>query len=513
MALSSANIELAKPNNFEHNDRTLNYILEYIFSEYTHKNEINRSAKEARKLYENYIREAQENYKKRTKQRIQTDPKKFLWSCVINLNANHTLKDLENLCDVIQQKYGWREVQIVIHNDEGTKGENGELKRQNKHAHIEFCMLDENGIYRFKKRDFGKKDMSEFQTLVAQTLQMERGHNYFIEQQPKPKRLSARQYAQEAKRREKEKQEVKNTISQTRKQHLSALLREKNTLYRQQMQEAHAKRLDYAEWEAIKRLLQDKIKLNQISADELNAYFTAQEQRIKELQTKNTEQEQQIQMLQSDLNAEKAKNDELAKKINENDLNAKESDLKAIDDFINETTENETKDINDDENPSFFNNVKTKIIALWRHIKNLQTKIQTLKSKNDELEAKNAELEKLASVSKNDELRHQNAELQLKLLATNLKIQKEQLVEYIKSYFRNVKNIRSDWVENKNLSFLFENFYNNKTHDELLSYIQNQHEQFLNRQTVRESEIYEQQPTPNYNPFMNLDDETGMKMS
>lgn len=510
MALSSANIELAKPNNFEHNDRTLNYILEYIFSEYTHKNEINRSAKEARKLYENYIREAQENYKKRTKQRIQTDPKKFLWSCVINLNANHTLKDLENLCDVIQQKYGWREVQIAIHNDEGQKGENGELKRQNKHAHIEFCMLDKNGIYRFKKRDFGKKDMSEFQTLVAQTLQMERGHNYFIEQQPKPKRLSARQYAQEAKRRENEKQEVKNTISQTRKQHLSALLREKNTLYRQQMQEAHAKRADYAEWEAIKRLLQDKIKLDEISVDELNAYFTEQEQRIKELQTKNTEQEQQIQTLQSDLNAEKAKNDELVKKINENDLNAKESDLKAIDDFINKTINNA---FNDDKELSLFENIKNKILKLWNYLKQINTKKNELEAENEKLKAENAELQKSVSVFKNDELRHQNAELQLKLLATNLKIPKEQLVKYIKSYFIYVLRIRSDYVNNHSLSDLFENFYNNKTHDELLSYIQNQHEQFLNRQTVREREIYEQQPTPIYNPFMNLDDETGMKMS
>ena len=40
-------------------------------------------------------------------------------------------------------------------------------------------MLDKDGIYRFKKRDFGKKTMSLIQDMVADSLDMKRGINYY----------------------------------------------------------------------------------------------------------------------------------------------------------------------------------------------------------------------------------------------------------------------------------------------------------------------------------------------
>ena len=61
-----------------------------------------------------------------------------------------------SICRLCEKRFGWCCVQIAIHNDEREKGENGELKRKNRHAHLEFCMLDKDGIYRFKKRDFQK---------------------------------------------------------------------------------------------------------------------------------------------------------------------------------------------------------------------------------------------------------------------------------------------------------------------------------------------------------------------
>jgi len=91
------------------------------------------------------------------------------------IEDRHTLADLYQLGEVFEKKYGWRAVQIAIHRDEGYVEEDGNKKKYNYHAHMVFMMVDENGIYRFKKRDFGKKALSELQTVTARVLGMNRG--------------------------------------------------------------------------------------------------------------------------------------------------------------------------------------------------------------------------------------------------------------------------------------------------------------------------------------------------
>lgn len=172
MARSSINLQLAKLIAFLHNTREA--VVSYVIAEAA-RNSFDKDGKEAYRYYLNLLAEATGNYTKRTKQRVQTDEKKFLWEAVINLNENHTLQDVKLLARILRMRYGWQPVQLSTHGDEGhVDTESGE-NIYNYHAHIVFFMLDKQGIYRFKKRDFGIKKMEELQTLVSRVLKMERG--------------------------------------------------------------------------------------------------------------------------------------------------------------------------------------------------------------------------------------------------------------------------------------------------------------------------------------------------
>lgn len=507
MAKASMNLQISNINAFLHNLRILTEALEYIFKEHSHENIYSCDLETAQNLVKQYLAEATQNYYNRTKQKIQTDPKKFLWSAVVNLNAEHTLDDLKKLTDELEKRYGWRCVQIAIHNDEGQKGENGELIRKNRHAHLEFFMLDKNGIYRFKKRDFTKKTMSEIQTLVANMLNMERGHNYHAEMQkykqerkinrlaneiwglehadpendleraqfladqmyyenklademenycntyayksatlptpqpptPKPKRLNARQYAQEAQRKEREQRE----LEKKQKDELEAKIKTLNAEYRAKLKELGAIRPDYAIYEAFIKALRAKIAqgndfkdwkytdsyINKIFAKidteliaELQSRQTQKTQSeiistilepVTEIKKDSLKKSEQIKTLESDLNAEKAKNDELVKKNNENDLHA-----------LKERFDNEILPLAKKNNADIFETAENSIDGLSAEPKhNLMYKFLQIALKIVEpLKNKIAELtDTISTLTKaNADLTEQNAELK-QLLATKQK--------------------------------------------------------------------------------------------
>ena len=491
MAKSSINLQISHKNTFEHNLRILEKELEYIFKEHSHENIYSCDLETAKKLVEQYLAEATQNYYNRTKQRIQTDPKHFQWSAVVNLNAEHTLDDLKKLTDELEKRYGWRCVQIAIHNDEGQKGENGELIRKNRHAHLEFFMLDKNGIYRFKRRDFSKKTMSEIQTLVANMLNMTRGHNYYAEfkdyQQemtkwkkwnaikqpgaslfatfdrsykelnniinfpkptpptPKPKRLNARQYAQEAQRKERERRE----LEKKQKDELEAKIKELNTDYRAKLKVMGAKRADYAIYEAFIKELRARIArggdfkdwkykdsyINEIFAKidteliaELQLRQTQKTQSeiistilepVTEIKKSNLKKLELIKTLQSDLNAEKAKNDELVDKLKQNDLDALEKRFdneilplaKKNNADIFETAENSIDGLSSDpKNGLMYNfvNVAKKIVEpLKAKIQELTDTISQLMKTNAELTKQNTELQSQLLETKKSNANHQ----------------------------------------------------------------------------------------------------------
>lgn len=201
--ISSIHFEKSKDNNVEHNDRTHkpSYLKGTSF-------ECNRSCDDARILYNALFNKAVYNYTKRTNQKPQFKEENLRWSAVVNIKSDTTMQDLEKLSDFLNKKYGWQCYQIAIHKDEGTPlfedlqktkpklDKNGnQVYKVNLHAHLEFLMLNENGITAFKKSDFGVKKMRELQTEVADLLGMERG-----QENSKAKRLNHQQYKQEQER-------------------------------------------------------------------------------------------------------------------------------------------------------------------------------------------------------------------------------------------------------------------------------------------------------------------------
>lgn len=91
---------------------------------------------------------------------------------VVNLKPETTMDDLKKLAVELRKQYGIHCFQIHIHRDEGHKDPNtGEFKI-NHHAHMVFDWQDRTKGTVVK---LNRVQMSQIQTLVANTLEMERG--------------------------------------------------------------------------------------------------------------------------------------------------------------------------------------------------------------------------------------------------------------------------------------------------------------------------------------------------
>lgn len=200
MAKSGMTMEPTKGGNFAHNNREhkIDYLVEGDFF-------CDKTEQEAQKYLHSLKLEAQKNYTTRTKQKMQIDlnDPKYYWSASINLNANHTLEDVRKLAQKFEEKFGWQNIQIALHRDEGK----ADGTRKNLHAHIEFLMVSKEGLSVFKKKDFRAKAMSEIQTFVAQELKMERGKIYKEEGEFK-KHLKPAAYREHIQTVEKEQEKV-----------------------------------------------------------------------------------------------------------------------------------------------------------------------------------------------------------------------------------------------------------------------------------------------------------------
>ena len=344
IAQSSINLKLSKSYAFEHNSRTADdekLEAKYTFKEFESLNEYSCTAKEARQKYDELLNEATQNYYERRHQKIQdnTNGAKFRWGCVVNINENHTLNDIENLADKLCEKYGWQKLQVAIHRDEGhyKRDENGEPKLDengkkifdpNLHAHIEFFMLDKQGNYRFKKRDFGKKTMSELQTFVAKELDMERGIVG-----SKTIRLEHKQYRQEAR-----KQEILKAKNEKQKLTIKEL---NNTIkdLRGQLKENHATREDYAKLEQEAKELKEQLKKKELDRAEFEKQIALMQEHFRykfealqaEKDKSDKEKNEQIQNLQTQneqLNAQiSTLNEKIAKVTTQSDKTQENANL------------------------------------------------------------------------------------------------------------------------------------------------------------------------------------------
>ncbi|WP_261518252.1 coiled-coil domain-containing protein [Campylobacter lanienae] len=330
IAKACINFAISKPYIFNHNtrDELEKFEAKYTFKEFEKWNEYSCSANEANTKFKELYDEAYDNYFARTKQKIQT--KNLRVSAVVNINENHTLQDLKELANKIEQKYGIQPIQIVIHRDEGhyLKDINGEyLKDENNdfifdpnlHAHIEFFTLDKEGINRYKSKD-RYKIHKELQTLVADELGMERGKDYAMLNERPSQHLNRQEYAKnkaiaerKALKQQQQLQTVKiqqkneiintfdealqidtskNTIQealQIQKEQISHTIQENSNLkaelaklkdineinkeLREQLKQSGANRADYAKLEQEVNLYRQKIRDKEfITKDELDKF-------------------------------------------------------------------------------------------------------------------------------------------------------------------------------------------------------------------------------------------------
>ncbi len=392
MAKSSINI-LKNCAGFSHNDRSEKKQPEYFLPvEFRKENEFDRNGIEAKKLLDDYILEAKENYKKETGQKFQGRVLNF--EAVVNLNQNHTMEDLKKLNENIEKEFGFRAVQTAIHRDEGHIKDGRPI--YNYHAHIVFCNLDKNGKTLLK--GMTKADLSRLQDITADNLQMERG---------KPARETGAKHKHHTVfRAEAERERAENTNLELVKENETLKielvkakeLQEINKELREELKQAAATREDYAKLEALNKDLKEKIKLKELTNEQLTKIIDEYKQ---EKAPKTNE------IILNDKSIEKQEKEVLGSlkddfqydlEANKKGLLGKTYEVKFKEEF------NQAPNI---ENLSLFIRVKKKLTNAYDIIKAQAIKILNLEKENKSLKKANEDLSR--------ELRE--AELEIKELS------------------------------------------------------------------------------------------------
>lgn len=187
---TSINIQPVKSSSEAHNLREKP--LSYVREDLSHNNEsfkidtISNRLKQINKLYEATTR--QKMQKKATPIR----------EGVVVIGEKTTMQQLKSFTDKCESKWGLRALQIHIHKDEGHN--KADEWKSNLHAHIVWDWTDKETA---KSLKLNKIDMSEMQTILAESLKMERGASSDL------KHLTAIQY-----KNDKEKERLKELIQQ-----------------------------------------------------------------------------------------------------------------------------------------------------------------------------------------------------------------------------------------------------------------------------------------------------------
>lgn len=164
MASTSINIQPCKIGSSEqHNHRTKE--LDYVRPELSHLNE---SWSSDNKRLPQHLVEIQRAYldNKGKKMHAKATP---IREGVIVIQNSTTMQDLQFFAQRCEERWGLKALQIHIHRDEGYM--HAREWKPNLHAHIVWNWTDEKGV----TRKLNRFDMVEMQSLLAETLQMERG--------------------------------------------------------------------------------------------------------------------------------------------------------------------------------------------------------------------------------------------------------------------------------------------------------------------------------------------------
>jgi hypothetical protein len=162
MASSSINIQGVKGGSQQHNEREKD--LDYVKKELSHLNSSYKTCTvgEAKK-------ETEKIYVEKVGQKLQ-EKTALIREGVLVVEDRHTVEDLKKLGAKLEDAFGVKTLQIYIHKDEGHQ-KDGQWK-PNLHAHMLFDWQDKSTGKSIK---LGRQQMSEMQTIVADSLGMERG--------------------------------------------------------------------------------------------------------------------------------------------------------------------------------------------------------------------------------------------------------------------------------------------------------------------------------------------------
>lgn len=264
MAKSSIHIQAGAYNFFRHNDRsqpTKNSIFD------DEQNECSQPAEAAYQEWKKAVKERAAKYTERTGQKLNKKTITHL-SAIVNLNAHHTIDDLQPLADYLEEEFGTKIIQTAIHRDEGHWGEDGTAEK-NYHAHLEMVGLDDEG--RSVRRKLTRAALSKLQTKTAKILGMERGTNYASERKPRPKRLDTYEFKVAKEREEQGRREEMAKIKD---------IQSENRRLREQLREAGAQRAQYAQLEAVIRDLKEQARQKDLTIEELQAKIIDLQSRI-----------------------------------------------------------------------------------------------------------------------------------------------------------------------------------------------------------------------------------------
>lgn len=171
-AIASANIQKPKKSSIWHMVRH-GFQAKSVHPEWSHLNEVNMTGEEAVLLELDLLDKAREAYRSTHNNRPFKSENNFL-EMVVNLNANHTLKDAQKVADLIKEFYGYTTTLMSLHKDEGHYDENGNFVA-NVHLHLRLCTLDLETGENLYRKNLSSKKMCKFQDELAKLLNMKRG--------------------------------------------------------------------------------------------------------------------------------------------------------------------------------------------------------------------------------------------------------------------------------------------------------------------------------------------------
>ena len=160
---SSIHVKPVKSGSERHNSREQK--LNYVRDDLSHEN----SSFSVARISDTRAK-IEEAYKASTGQKIQAKATPIR-EAVLLIKKEHTAKDLKELGDKLEERFGIKTIQGYAHKDEGHYDKITKEWKPNYHAHMVFKWTDDKG----KSLKLSKEDMAEMQTMVADHLKMERG--------------------------------------------------------------------------------------------------------------------------------------------------------------------------------------------------------------------------------------------------------------------------------------------------------------------------------------------------